>query len=100
MRGTSAFLLYYSYALQEKDLIASLEKVGAVFQYLFGVMGDLEGSGAGVESFEELFVQRHTGSRQLRRSRNGSASSAGTSRTGTSRGPGSSSDQSDVEGSK
>ena len=56
IRGTSAFLLYYSYASNEKDLIAQLEKIGSVFQYLFGIMGDGEGSGGGVERFEDLFV--------------------------------------------
>ena len=59
VRGTSALLLYYSYALMEKALIAELEKVGSVFQYLFGVMGDLDGSGAGCEAFEGMFVERH-----------------------------------------
>ncbi|CAD6565032.1 MAG: hypothetical protein CYPHOPRED_005032 [Cyphobasidiales sp. Tagirdzhanova-0007] len=54
-RGTSAFLLYYSYALMEKDLIAQLEKIGSIFQYIFGVMGDTKGTGLGVEAFEALF---------------------------------------------
>ena len=64
VRGTSAFLLYYSYALMEKALIVELEKVGSVFQYLFGVMGDLEGADAGCEAFEGMFeVHKREGSR-------------------------------------
>ena len=55
IRGTSAFLLYFSYAWIEKDLISQLEQIGKTFQYLFGVMGDIEGSGTGVEAFEALF---------------------------------------------
>ena len=39
----------------EKDLIAQLEKIGSIFQYIFGVMGDTKGTGLGVEAFEALF---------------------------------------------
>lgn len=68
MRGTSALLLYYSYALMEKALIAELEKVGSVFQYLFGTMGDGDGSGVGCERFESMFLLRAEDMRSARSS--------------------------------
>lgn len=59
VRGTTALLLFYSYALMEKDLIATLSHIGSTFQYLFGVMGDVDGSGLGVEHFDSLFDGQH-----------------------------------------
>lgn len=56
VRGTSAFLLFYSYALMEKALIAELEKVGSVFQYLFGVLGDQTAEASGCEGFDGIFT--------------------------------------------
>ena len=41
-----------------QDLIVQLENIGNVFQYLFGVLGDTEGTGTGVEAFEALFNQQ------------------------------------------
>lgn len=59
VRGTTALLLFYSYALMEKDLVATLTNIGSIFQFLFGVMGDADGPGPGVEHFESLFSQGH-----------------------------------------
>ncbi|PWN43915.1 hypothetical protein IE81DRAFT_365332 [Ceraceosorus guamensis] len=49
VRGSSAYLLYFSYALSMKDLIWQLEEIGRLTQDAFGVLG------GSVEAFEAQF---------------------------------------------
>lgn len=50
VRGSSAYLLFYSYALAMKDVIDQLDALGRLTQQNFGVWG------GGVDEFERLFV--------------------------------------------
>ncbi|SPO23047.1 related to BRE4 - protein involved in endocytosis [Ustilago trichophora] len=52
VRGSSAYLLFYSYALAMKDVIDQLEMLGRLTQQNFGVLG------GSVEDFERHFVAR------------------------------------------
>lgn len=52
VRGSSAYLLFYSYALAMKDVIDQLDALGRLTQQNFGVWG------GSVEDFERHFVAR------------------------------------------
>ncbi len=52
MRGSSAYLLFYSYALSMKDVIDQLEGLGRLTQENFGVWG------GSVRDFESHFEAR------------------------------------------
>ncbi|SPO24753.1 related to BRE4 - protein involved in endocytosis [Ustilago trichophora] len=52
VRGSSAYLLFYSYALAMKDVIDQLDELGRLTQQNFGVLG------GSVEDFERHFVAR------------------------------------------
>lgn len=76
-RGTSALLLHHSFSLMEQDCVVQLERIGDMFQYLFGVLGDTRGEGEGVRAFDALFESEHDNGRQspLRSSAASNASS-------------------------
>ncbi|GAA5931638.1 uncharacterized protein JCM15063_001523 [Sporobolomyces koalae] len=55
VRGGSESLLYLAYVLAMKDVISELDKIGHVFQSLFGTIG-----GVSTEDFDALFLDEAT----------------------------------------